>query len=751
MSVRIYQLSKQINLSNKELIALLQERGLKVDSPSNTIPDIYAEELIKEFQPKKEELIVPESPKVEKGIVPETIQSPIQPQPTMTQFVKSASQIQKERDLKTPKTSALIEAPSSVVPKKVVPSVNTSQVNAPFLPKFGPQPPKPSVPVSLKSEALNTEIDKSKPILLKPPIVVRDFALSLGLKPFRLISELMEMGTFASMNQAIEEPLALKIAEKHGFTLDIRHRGEAPVNPVKKEAVPVKEDKPLKLEVRPAVVCVLGHVDHGKTSLLDTIRKTNVTAGEAGGITQHIGAYQVVHNNQKITFIDTPGHAAFSKMRQRGANVTDIAILVVAADDGFMPQTDEALKFAQKANVPIIVAINKMDAKGANIDKVKQQMQQRGITSEDWGGQTLCTPISAIKKQNIDTLLELVLLQAEMLELKAPVDGPSRGTVMESQMELGRGPTASVIVQSGTLKLGTALVCGPHYCKVKALLDDTGKSIKLALPATPVRIVGWSSAPESGCEYEEVKNEKLAKQLAEENAYHLKTGTADTKQLNKKVDVNSLFEAIASSKQKSLRVIIKGDVHGSVEALKAYLETIKSDKVNLEILSASVGSVTPSDVASAQASQAAIVGFNTKLEHGVQNLLKQHNIIYIHHNIIYELITQVKDSMADLLEPELKENKLGLAQVRQVFPLGKSFVAGCMVTEGIIKRDGLIRLVRNKKAESESRITTLKRFKEDVNEVKSGYECGIQLNNFDSFSEGDFIECYEIIKIKPTL
>ncbi|MBO7522127.1 MAG: translation initiation factor IF-2, partial [Opitutales bacterium] len=370
-----------------------------------------------------------------------------------------------------------------------------------------PVPPRPSAPAAPAQEG------KGKTIQIKPPIIVRDFAKALDIKSFRLISELMDMGIFASMNQAIEEDIAIKIAKKHGFELDIKRRGEQHARQLEIEAqklaarkAEIADEK--NLEPRPPIVCILGHVDHGKTTLLDTIRKTNVVAGEAGGITQHTAAYQVELNGKKITFLDTPGHAAFSKMRERGANITDIAILVVAADDGFMPQTDEALSFAQKAGVPVVVAINKMDAKGANIDKVKQQMQKRGIAPEDWGGETLCCGISALKGEHIDELLELVLLQAEIMELKANPKRDAKGVVIESQIEQGRGSTATVIIRAGTLKPGDVIVSKGNWCKVRAMLDDKGGKIQKAPPSTPALVMGWTGAPEAGDEFEKVANDR---------------------------------------------------------------------------------------------------------------------------------------------------------------------------------------------------------------------------------------------------
>lgn len=586
-------------------------------------------------------------------------------------------------------------------------------------------------------------------IKIKPPIVVRDFAVSLSLKPFRLISELMEMGIFASINQSLEVDVAQKIAQKHGFTLDVQHRGEQEV----KKAPEVKK---VVLESRPPIVCVLGHVDHGKTTLLDSIRKTNVVAGEAGGITQHIGAYQVTSNGQKITFIDTPGHAAFSKMRQRGADVTDIAILVVAADDGFMPQTEEAFKFAKKANVPVVVAINKMDAKGANIDRVKQQMQQRGIAPEDWGGETLCVPVSALKGDNLPKLLEAVLLQAEMMELSADFKGTVEGVIIESQIEVGRGPTATVIIQKGILKPGDAIVCGSHYCKVRAMIDDQGKTIKEAPPSTPVKVMGWSDVPDAGATFIGVKSEKDARQQAQDFADQTKDGSPTQKTIatgnDKKANVDALFAAIASSKSKVLKVILRGDVNGSVEALSSCLEAIKSTKVTLEIISAEVGQINKTDIDLASSTGATIVGFNTKLENGVQSLAKHHSIRILQHNIIYEIIDQVKEAMAELLDPEIQRLKTGTAEVRQVFPLSKAgVVAGCMVTEGSIKREQIAAVIRKDQVLCEGRISALKRFKEDSSEVRSGYECGIQLSNFNEYEVGDHIEVFEIKKILPSL
>ena len=547
-------------MENKELIQLLRERGYEVKSASSTVDNISAESLVEEFGP--EETITPEAEETKNEQKVTKPKGPVLPEGVI---VKSKADIEREREARAAAQQAeaakeaerLVPPPAppkpSTPPRPSTPSVTISSPeppkapeivkSAPPTPENGPprtppavpagMPPAPSAPPSHKkvveAEASTTEAipelgDGEKTVLhVKPPIVVRDFALELGLKPFKLISELMEMGIFASMNQSIEESTAKVLAARHGFELEIHHRGEQSEGGTQQPKVEkVDDDDPRFLKERPPVVCILGHVDHGKTTLLDTIRKANVTAGEAGGITQHIGAYQVTHNGQKISFIDTPGHAAFSMMRARGTNVTDIAVLVIAADDAFKPQTEEALKFAQQANNAIVVAINKTDAKGANVDRVKQQMQEKGIAPEDWGGETVTVEVSALNGTNIDDLLDMILLQAEVLELKANPDCAASGIIIESQIEHGRGPTASVIVEKGTLKRGDALLCGEAYCRVKSLMDDNGKTVTSASPSTPVKVLGWSEVPASGDRFETCKNEKAAKREAEEITYQRK-------------------------------------------------------------------------------------------------------------------------------------------------------------------------------------------------------------------------------------
>jgi len=655
----------------------------------------------------------------------------------------------------TPPPAPIAKAP--VAPPPPPPPPPAARPVPPPAPAFKAPPAPPATPTT--ASVTVTEEGGIKIIHLKPPIIVRDFAVALGLKPFKLISELMEMSIFASMNQSIDEAVATKLAEKHGFLLEIKHRGEAQPAAVaakKEDDKKSKEEKAREEDIknlapRPPVVCILGHVDHGKTSLLDAIRKANVAAGEAGGITQHIGAYQIEHNGKKITFLDTPGHAAFTKMRARGADVTDIAVLVVAADDGFMPQTDEALKHAQNAKVSIMVAVNKMDVKGANLDRVKGQLQERGIAPEDWGGDTITVPVAAIKGQGITELLDYILLNAEVLDLKANPKAEASGIVIESQVDVGRGPLATVIVQRGTLRVGDALVCGPHWCKVRAMFDDKGENLKEAPPSAPVRVIGWSGTPDSGMKFTAVKNAREAEKLAEEEEHRIKKEAVSAAATPKDTSLDALFANIAATQEKVLRIVLKSDVYGSVEAVRNVLEGIKSNKVKLDIVAADVGIVTKNDVLMASASKSVIIGFNTKQENGVTPLAKHHGVTIEHFSIIYELGDRVKELMADLLEPDLKENKLGGAEVRQVFPISHGFVAGCLVTEGKVNRNVSARVRRGKEILFEGKVGTLRRFKDDANEVRAGLECGIRLDDFDGYQPGDKIECYEIQKVRASL
>jgi translation initiation factor IF-2 len=601
-----------------------------------------------------------------------------------------------------------------------------------------------------------TPIDESKVIQMKPPIQVRDLATRLNLKPFQLIHELMEMNVFATLNQTLEEPVAKKICEKRGFVFLAEKRKEgggvhkvAPVvEPPKPKPIPSANLKP-----RPPVVTFMGHVDHGKTSLLDAIRRTKVAAGEAGGITQHIGAYSVKRGNQSITFLDTPGHEAFTAMRARGATVTDIVVLVVAADDGIKPQTLEALRHAQAAKVTVMVAINKVDLPGANVDRVKGQLQEQGLAPEEWGGQTVVCEVSATKGTGIEKLLEMIGLQSEVLELRADPTGHARARVIETQIEIGRGPTSTVLVQQGCLKVGDSFVCGPHMGKVKALLDDNSQTIKEAGPSTPARIIGLTGAPAPGEEVVVVGSEREARSIMEERqeaerVSRLATGPGGSPG---GVTLENLFASIAEGQKKCLKIILKGDVQGSVEAITESLRKIQSQKIDLDIVLSAIGPISESDILLAKASGAVVIGFNTKTDNSAANAAKREGIQIKLFSIIYELVDQVKEAMTGMLEPELRETPLGNALVKKVFELSKFMVAGCQVQSGRVTKSGRARVLRKKQPIYDGGVVTLKRFQEDVNEVRQGLECGIRLGNFDEYEEGDIIECYQLEKVPQTL
>ncbi|MEY4385304.1 MAG: translation initiation factor [Verrucomicrobiota bacterium] len=595
-------------------------------------------------------------------------------------------------------------------------------------------------------------------IRLKPPIVVRELAEQLKQKPFAVIAELMQAGVFATVNQTIDETVATRVCAKFGFKFEVekRAKGEGLVHkPVATEVViPDDEDKPESLKPRPPVVTIMGHVDHGKTTLLDVIRKSDVAKGEAGGITQHIGAYtiSVPHpekkgEHQQITFLDTPGHAAFSSMRARGANVTDIVVLVVAANDGVMPQTLEALSHAKAAKVPIIVAVNKSDHPNANPMMVRQQLQDKGIVPDDWGGDNIFVDCSAITKQGVDRLLSAIVLQADLLELKANPDRTAKGNVIESGLEPG-GPMATVLVRKGTLRVGNVIICGEHFGKARALISEEGARLKEAGPSVAVRVLGLNGVPEAGIEFTVVEDERNAREIGEKRAFENK---ALAQEERNKVTLENLFATLDAATSKNLKVIVKADTQGSVEAIVSELNKIESDKVKMEVIHDAVGTITESDVALAAASKAVILGFHTRIDTGVNDKAKHHGVQIKLYAIIYELVDEVKAAMAGLLDPVLKEVVTGTAEVRKVFELSKGVpVAGCMVTSGRIAR-GKVRVRRKKDLLYEGVTQSLRRFQDEVNEVRSGMECGIRIEGFGEFQENDVIECYTVEKVAQKL
>ena len=619
-----------------------------------------------------------------------------------------------------------------------------------------PEPPPPEPVEQPPAEAPSTPADvetgpQQKVLLMKPPIVVKHFANELALKPHQLIAELMTHNVFANINQTIEPDIAAKIAEHHGFLLEKERREKGGgVHKVEQQVVapppPVIEKKE-ELKPRAPIITFMGHVDHGKTSLLDAIRKTRVAAGEAGGITQHIGAYSVDHNGHKITFIDTPGHAAFTAMRARGANVTDIVVLVVAADDGIMPQTVEAINHAKAApHVKIMVAANKIDLPGANLDRLKKQLQERGLSPEDWGGETIVCPVSATKGTGIDQLLEMMSLQAEVMELKASPTARPRGTVIEAQVEAGRGPTATIIVQMGTLKVGDSFICGDYSGKVKSLLDDRGKPVKQVGPSTPVKVLGFIGLPNAGDEFLVMESERATKQLSDER---LETKRTNKLYVPQRATLETLLETAGG--RKVLRLVLKADTQGSVEAIVNALKQIETKKVDLDMIHSAVGPISESDILLASASDAVVVGFNVKVESMAVPAAKREGVQVKLYSIIYELLDQMKDAMAGLLDPELRETVIGHAEVKQVFQLSRGIVAGCLVTDGRIARVARARILRKRQPVYDGGVSTLRRFQDDVKEVRSGLECGIKLGDFSEYHVGDVIECYQLEQIAQKL
>ncbi len=593
-------------------------------------------------------------------------------------------------------------------------------------------------------------------IIMKPPIVVRELAERLKQKPFKIIADLMGLNVFATVNQTVDEKIAAQLSAKYGFRFEAekRAKGEGVVHTSVKKVELDTDDKPEDLKSRAPVVTIMGHVDHGKTSLLDVIRKANVVAGEAGGITQHIGAYtiSVPHPERKtemaqITFLDTPGHAAFSSMRARGANVTDIVVLVVAANDGVMPQTLEALAHAKAAKVPILVAVNKIDHPNANTMRVRQQLQDKGLVPDDWGGDTIFVECSALTKVGIDKLLEMILLQADLLELKANPNRNAKGNVIESGVAPG-GPTATVLVRKGTLHLGDVIICGEYYGKVRALINEEGQRLKEAGPSVAVSILGLNGVPEAGWEFSSVDDEKSARALAEERAFAAKSEDLESRS---KVTLENLFDSLKAVQNKVLRVVIKADTQGSVEAIVEAVNKIESGKVTLEILHSAVGAITENDVAMASASGGVILGFHTRVDSTAAEKAKHTGVQIKLYAIIYELIDQVKDSMAGLLDPDLREVIVGSAEVRQIFELSKGVpVAGCMISSGRIVR-GKVRVRRRKDVIYEGILQSLRRFQDEVNEVRAGMECGIRIEGYSEFQVGDAIECYSVEKIAAKL
>ena len=798
MPVRIYEIAKKIGIPSKEVLAKAKELGIaNAKVASSTLDKITAEYLEEQIAGKPE----PEAPAEEPQAAAEPVIITAPVEEAAPQEAEAAEDSSEETSTEETEPATEEEATEDAEPE--APAEEAEDQAEPAEPaeeeekdsdlgkkvgfiELGNMPVRPAVRERKKKKDKGKDKQEKKPeksgtapepttvgggprkpkytapadgplIALKPPIIVRDLAEAMKRKPFQLIADLMSLNVFANVNQSIEEPIARDICAKNGFRfrLERRERGAGLVKATtKKKVVLDSEDKEEDLQLRAPVVTIMGHVDHGKTTLLDVIRHSNVTAGEAGGITQHIGAYtiNVPHPEnpkklEQITFLDTPGHAAFSAMRARGANVTDIVILVVGADDGVMPQTMEALSHAQAAEVPIIVAVNKIDHPSANPTMARTQLQEKGVVCEEWGGETIFVDVSALKNTNVDKLLEMVLLQAEVLELKANPNRSAVGNVVESAMEAG-GPTATLLVRKGTLKVGDIMVCGNYFGKARALIDHEGKRIKEAGPSSAVKVLGLNGVPEAGAEFNIVPNDKEARNICEDRITKERDESVARK---RKMTLESLFSRTQADSDKTLKLIIKADTQGSVEAIVDSINKIESDKVQSEVVHSGVGSISESDATLASASDAVILGFHAKIDTGVGEVSKREGVQIKLYAIIYELIEEVKEAMAGLLDPLMKDVVTGQAEVRKIFELSKGGnVAGCAVTSGKLLR-GKMRVVRKGDLVYEGISHTLKRFKDEVNEVRSGMECGIRLDGFDDFQEGDIIECYTQEKVAQSL
>lgn len=726
--MRVYELAKEAELSNKEFLDIIEEDlGITGKTHSSSLTD--------------EQVIMIRD---ELGLMPgqqrdkESVDLSLPPEEAAVQQEETAVAAEEAEDAEP-------ESPEDTAGPE-------DQLSAPE-------------PVEEASPGQEEQEEDSGWVEITGPIVVRDLAEKLGMKPNVMIAELMKMNIFASITQTIDAKTAKKLAEKHGFETK-KPEKKAPAAPPppptpasdkkkkkkkkdKKEAAVKREKAPGEV-IRPPIVAFLGHVDHGKTSLLDYIRKTRVVAGESGGITQHIGAYTVEFGDHKITFLDTPGHSAFEKMRERGAQLTDIMVLVVAADDGIMPQTDEAIKHARNAGSTVIVAINKMDLPAADPMKIKTQLQQRDMATEDWGGDLGVVEVSAQTGQGIDELLERINLEAEMLELTAMPSGKAEGYVVEAQMEPGMGPTASLLVRTGALKVGDGIVCGKHYGKIKSLINDRGERIKSAGPSMAVKCLGLTSVPEPGDEWETCKSDREARKIAEETA--LLQEEIKQQEGDKKLSLDDLFAQAGMTEVKELAVVVKGDTQGSVEAIRYNLEAIESDKVTLKIVDASVGNISNKDIMLASASNAVVLGFHVGVESGINSVAKREGVEVRLYSIIYEMIDNVAAAMKGLLEPVLVEENLGRAEVRATFPVGKrGKVAGCLVVEGRMAATAKVRIRRGRDIIYEGSVVSLRRYQDSVREVSMGQECGIQFDRFNNIEEGDVIEAYNVKRVEQEL
>ena len=782
--VRIYELAKKLNKQSKDILDELARIGIEGKTHTSGIEEDIAKKIADAFSPKPpKEKIAPQAVKKAGEIPAGKVSSDIRPAQSKPDIKPVKSRKDEGEQRKPELSSATIEVPSPA--EEVKPGIAVAEsedevklpdrfkkeIEAEKIEKFKAKPglqrafqtirkiePKkwqdtrghkkgdrgrPGFRQEEKPAVLST-MPRKKILKLREGATVKEFSELLGLKFTDVIKKFMELGYMPTINQPVDADAALLVSENFGIKMEIASVEEDIV-----EEVELQEDAS-NLVPRAPVVTIMGHVDHGKTSLLDAIRETKVTETEAGGITQHIGAYKVNLKGKDIVFLDTPGHEAFTAMRARGAKVTDIVVLVVAADDSVMPQTIEAINHAKAANVPIVVAVNKIDKPEANVGRVRTELSEKGVIAEEWGGQNIFVEVSAKKRIGIEHLLEMILLQSEVMELKANPARKARGTIIEAKLDKGRGPVATLLVQSGTLKVGDALLSGAHVGKVRALIDDTGKRILSAGPSTPVEVIGFSEVPAAGDIFTVTEDEKKARQIA--LARFQKQRSLEIAKA-KKLTLDELYTKIKEGQIKELNIIIKGDVQGSVEAIKDAFENITHPEVKVRVIHTSVGGINESDVMLATASNAIIIGFNVRPEAKASQIAEKEGVDIRLYNVIYEAIEDVRKALEGLLEPTFKEKVLGRAEVRQVFPVSRlGTIAGSYVIDGLISRasDG-VRVLRDNIVVYEGKISTLKRFKDDVKEVQTGYECGIMIENFNDIKVGDVFENYIIEKFATKL
>lgn len=692
--IRVYELSKELGISSKDLITLLQEEfSIEVKNHMSVIEDEDAE-LIKELLTEKKDAGEVKS--------------------------EAAEDIDK-KDIVLEYEEKLNDEAAKIKSKKIKGKKNNL--------------------INEKDTEDSVQPDGDVHIIeINNTITVKELAEKLEKPSTEVIKQLIFTGVMAAINQEIDFKTAEKVASKFEVKLVLKEDTAGQLE----DDTEIEDN--IATEKRSPVVTVMGHVDHGKTSLLDAIRKAKVSESEAGGITQHIGAYTVTINDEKITFLDTPGHEAFTAMRARGAQITDIVILVVAADDGIMPQTKEAINHCKAANVPIVVAVNKMDKPDANLDRVKQELTEHGLIAEDWGGDTVVVPVSARNREGIDDLLEMVLLTSEMLELKADSARKAKGTVVEAQLDKGRGPVATLLVQNGTLNVGDSILVGNTYGRIRAMFDDKGKKIKSAGPSIPVEILGLSEVPAAGDRFNVVKDEKTAREMAEKRVARMRDEHLHS---SNRVSLEDLYSQIQEGKVKELGVIVKADVQGSVEAINGSLEKLSTESVKVRVLHGGVGAITETDVILADASNAIIIGFNVRPDVNASSLSEKKKVEIKTYRIIYDAIEDIKAAMIGMLEPDYKEVVQGRAEIRQVYKISNvGTIAGCYVLDGKLTRNSDVRVIRDGIVVFESKFASLKRFKDDVREVNAGYECGLSVEKFNDIKEGDILEAFTMQEIK---